>query len=204
MEQLVSLYERWLHVPRWQKWIVIVLLGVVLAALLYYFQVAPLKEELSRKQREIESLTLTVNRLRVVEKRKSLLLKELEELRKQIKQIESRLPTGKEEVSQILRSITGADSGMSIKLIKREDVKRHKYYVEYPYRVVLLGTYPSFIRWCEKLSKANRIINFGDMRIEALQPVGEKKRGRSKQKEEVPRGASVKAELEIKAFTLTE
>lgn len=203
MEQLISLYERWLHVPRWQKWIVIVLLGIVLAALLYYFQIAPLKEELSRKQRKIESLTLTVNRLRVVEKRKALMLKELEELKKQIKEIESRLPTGREEVSQILRSITDADSGMSIKLIKRENVKKHRYYIEYPYKVVLLGTYPSFIKWCEKLSKANRIINFGDMKIESLHPVGESKRGRTKQ-EEVPKGASVKAELEIKAFTLTE
>lgn len=203
MEQLISLYERWLHVPRWQKWIVIVLLGIVLAALLYYFQIAPLKEELSRKQRKIESLTLTVNRLRVVEKRKALMLKELEELKKQIKEIESRLPTGREEVSQILRSITDADSGMSIKLIKRENVKKHRYYIEYPYKVVLLGTYPSFIKWCEKLSKANRIINFGDMKIESLQPVGESKRGRTRQ-EEVPKGASVKAELEIKAFTLTE
>ena len=203
MEQLVSLYERWIHTPRWQKWIAIVLLGVVLFALIYYFKIAPLKEELNRKKREIETLTLTVNRLRVVERRRVLLSRELEELRKQIQEIESKLPTGKEEVSQILRSITDADSGMSIKLIKREAVKRHRYYVEYPYKVELFGTYTGFIKWCERLSKANRIINFGDIKIKSLNPVSGK-RQMTIRESEAPKGATIEADLKIKAFTLTE
>lgn len=202
MEQLISLYERWLHVPRWQKWILILIFGFLLTALIYYFQIAPLKEELNRKNQEIESLTLTVNRLKIVEKRRQLLVKELENLNKQIEQIESRLPTGREDVSQIIKSITDADSGMVVKLIERQTEKRHRYYIEFPYKVELIGNYPDFIRWCERLSKANRIINFGDMKIESIYSL---KRGwQGSQKHFIPKGSTIKATLKIKAFTLTE
>lgn len=202
MEQLVSLYERWLHIPRWQKWIVIFIFALILTGLIYYFKISSLKEELARKKQEIESLTLTVNRLKVVEKRKQLLLKELEELNKQIEQIESKLPTGKEDVSQIIKSITDADSGMVIKLIKKESPRSHRYYVEYPYKVELIGNYPSFINWCEKLSKANRIINFGNIELKSLYTFKDGWSG--KRKGELPKGATLEATLEIKAFTLTE
>lgn len=202
MEQLISFYERWLHVPRWQKWIIILIFGVILTVLIYYFKIAPLKEELDRKNQEVESLTLTVNRLKIVEKRKQLLIKELEELNKQIEQIESKLPTGKEDVGQIIKSITDADSGMVIKLIERKFPKSHRYYIEYPYKVELIGNYPSFIHWCEKLSKANRIINFGNMELKSLYTSKETRIGEGKK--EIPKGATLEATLEIKAFTLTE
>ncbi len=201
MEQLVSLYERWLHVPRWQKWIIILIFGVFLTVLIYYFKIVPLKEELNRKNQEIESLTLTVNRLKIVEKRKQLLMKELDELNKQIQQIESKLPTGNEDVSQIIRSITDADSGMVIKLIEKEPQRSHRYYIEYPYKVKLIGSYPNFIKWCERLSRANRIINFGNMKLESLYISNARS---ERENRAIPKGATIKATLEIKAFTLTE
>ncbi len=200
MDQIVSFYEKWIQLPRWQKWLLILLLGMVLMLLIYYFKILPMKETLEKKRREARSLALTVNRLKLVEKRKSLLMKELEELRKRIKEIEEKLPSGKEEVSQIIRTITTSDSGMVIKSIQRERTKSHRYYVEYPYRVELLGTYPSYIHWCEKLSRANRIINFGPMRIEAVQ-TSEKQ---ASKKKAFPSRATIKITLEVKAFTLLE
>lgn len=203
MEQLVSLYERWIHIPRWQKWIVFLLIGVLLSFLIYYFQIIPLKKELKNKKQQIESLTLTVNKLKVVEKRRELLMKELNQLNNRIKQIESKLPTGNEDVSQIIKSITDADSGMVIKLIEKRAEKRHRYYIEYPYSVELIGSYPNFIRWCEKLSKANRIINFGDMDIKSIYASKVNWRGKQNRKT-IPESATIRVNLKIKAFTLTE
>ena len=201
MEQLVSLYERWILIPRWQKWIIFLLIGLLLSFLIYYFQIAPLKKRLNREKQQIEALTLTVNRLKVVEKRRKILLKELDQLTNRIKQIESKLPTGNEDVSQIIKSITDADSGMVIKLIERRAVRKHRYYIEFPYEVVLIGNYPNFIKWCEKLSKANRIINFGDMKIESIYSPGS---GRTKDQQALPENVTIRANLKIKAFTLTE
>ena len=193
MEQLSSIYEKWLHLPRWQKWILIALIGVLVFFGYYYLKVVPLKEELQSKQRQVERLRLTVSKLKAIERRKKDIEKEIEELNKKIAQIESKLPTGKEEVSQIIKSITSAaDSQMVIALIKKEKQENQKYYVAYPYKVELIGTYPNFIRWCEKLSRADRIINFGDMKITSLS---------EKKKKEYP-GATVDVEMSIKAFTL--
>jgi len=193
MEQLSSIYEKWLHLPRWQKWIVITLIGILVFLGYYYAKVTPLKEELQSKQRQVERLRLTVSKLKAIERRKKEIEKEIEELTQKIAQIESKLPTGKEEVSQIIKSITSAaDSQMVITLIKKEKQENKKYYIAYPYRVELVGTYPNFIRLCEKLSGADRIINFGEMKISALP---------KKKKEKYP-GATVGVEMSIKAFTL--
>ena len=200
MDQLISLYERWIHVPRWQKWILILLLGAVVGIFIYYFKIVPLKEVLKQKQNQAESLALTINRLKLVEKRKELLLKELEDLRNKIQQIEAKLPSGKEEVSQIVKSITDSDSGMVIKSIRREESVRHRYYIEYPYQIELIGTYPKYIEWCEKLSKADRIINFGSMKLKSISKVGSKGRRDTK----IPKDATVDIVLKIKAFTLME
>lgn len=201
MEQLISLYEKWIHIPRWQKWIILILISVLLFLFIYYSQTVPLQQELNRKRQQIESLTITINRLRVVKKRKALLMKELDQLNNQIKQIESKLPTGKEDVSQIIKSITDADSGMIIESIERKVPKKHKYYVEYPYTVRLIGNYPSFIKWCERLSKANRIINFGDMKIQSIYS---SRSSRGKSQNLIPKNATIKVTLQIKAFTLME
>lgn len=202
MKWLSELYNRWFAIPRWKKWMAVFLLAAVGSSIFFYYRILPLKKELKRKQKEISTLTLTVKRTELFKKRRSLILKELEKLRQQIKQIESKLPTGKEDVEQIVRSITYADSGMVIESITRESIRKHKYYIEYPYKVVLVGTYPNFIRWCEKLSQANRIINFGDMKIEALQPI--KARTRKFLSKGVPKNATIRVELKIKAFTLAE
>lgn len=196
MDQLISLYERWLHVPRWQKWILILLLGFIAGILIYYFKIVPLKQTLKQKQSQVESLTLTVNKLKLVEKRKELLLKELEDLRNKIQQIEAKLPSGKEEVSQIVKSITDSDSGMVIKSIKREEPVKHRYYIEYPYRIELIGTYPRYIEWCEKLSKSDRIINFGSMKLKSV--------SKSEKNAKIPKDATVDIVLKVKAFTLME
>ncbi|WP_456456647.1 type 4a pilus biogenesis protein PilO [Thermovibrio sp.] len=194
MDFLVSLYERWLNLARWQKWVIIVFVGIFLFSTLYYVKVKPLKEELVRKETEVARLKLIVTRLKVVKKRKKKLEEEIGKLNKEIVKIESKLPTGKEEVSQILRSITDADSGMEILSIKRMSPKNRKYYTEYPYKVELKGNYPDFVKWCEKLSKANRIINFGTIEVKAIPLKEVEKEGNYRD--------TVKVKLDIKAFTL--
>ncbi len=194
MEFLVNLYERWLNLSRWQKWTVITVLGILLFAILYYIKIKPLNETLLKKEREVARLKLLVSKLQIVEERKKALEKEIAKLREEIAQVELKLPTGKEEVSQIIKSITDADSGMEILSIKRMEPRDKKYYREYPYKVELKGNYPDFVKWCEKLSQANRIINFGTIEVRAL-PLSEVERDRNYKD-------TVKVRLDVKAFTL--
>ena len=190
MEQLGNIYEKWMEIPRWQKWILLVLVGAFLFGVLYYFRIEPLKREILAKQRQLDSLALSVSRLKTFEKRREKIKREIENLQGQITAIETKLPSGKEEVSQILRSITNADSGMVISFIKREKPLSKKYYDIFPYTVQLVGTYPNLVHWCEKLSKANRIINFGDISIVEYH--------NNKKKQPY----TIVATLKLKAFTL--
>ena len=118
--------------------------------------------------------------------------KEINALKKELETIEEKLPTGKEEVSKIIRSISDADSRVTVVSIKRSSPVSKKYYVEIPYNVELKSTYPQFVRWCEKLSKSDRIINFGDLSIRAAKP----------EREENTENHTINVSLQIKAFNL--
>jgi len=195
--EVSGLVEKWNQMPRWQKWIVALLSGALIFGALYWFKVQPLKEQLAVKKQQAERLALVVSKLRAVEKRKEKLEKEIEELNQQIAQIEAKLPTGKEEVSQILKSITDADSGMVITSIVRGKEEDREYYIAYPYRVKLKGKYPNFVAWCERLSQADRIINFGGIEVKSLQEEEE-----LEPTEEKAQDYTIETTLEIKAFTL--
>ena len=195
MEFLISLYERWGEIPRWQKWLIISAIGIVIFALLYYIRIVPLQDTLEAEKRRMESLSLVVNRLKTIEKRKIDLEKTIQKLERRIKRLESELPSGKEEVSKIIKSISDADSGVQVVSIVRGAPVEKKYYVEIPYSLQLKATYPEFISWCEKLSRANRILNFGDISLKALSTDSEK------EKQENERFTTL-IDLQIKAFNL--
>ncbi|WP_163327733.1 type 4a pilus biogenesis protein PilO [Desulfurobacterium thermolithotrophum] len=193
MESLINFYEKWLEIPRWQRWFIIIILAAFLLWVLYFLRIIPLKEQLLTEKRKLESLESTVNRLKIAKKRKDKLEREITTLRKELSIIESKLPTGKEEVSKIIRSISDADSGVTIVSIQRKPPINKKYYVEIPYKIELKGTYPQFIHWCENLSKANRILNFGNFSINSIDNL-EKEKKKTKY--------TVNVNLEIKAFSL--
>ncbi len=165
MEFLIAFYEKWIETPRWQKWLLILCIGFLFFALLYYSRIVPLQEDLVNHKKRLDSLVLTVNKLKTIEKRKDKVQRAISELEKKIEKIERQLPTGKEEVAKIIRSIQKADSGVLVLAIKRKNPQKKKYYIEYPYEIFLLSKYPDFITWCEKLSSADRIITFGDINI---------------------------------------
>jgi type IV pilus assembly protein PilO len=201
MEHLSSLYERWVNLARWQKWLIIAAVGVITFLALFAFRVKPLKEELVYKESQVESLSSNLNRLKVIERRRDTLKREIERLEREIEKIESMLPTGEERVSQILNSITGADSGMLLLSVKKEPELSTKYYLIHPYTVKLLGNYPSFVKWCERLSRSSRIFNFEGIQIHSTNPT--KLHGvRESQKGQAPPQYTIWAEVKLNAFTL--
>jgi len=210
MEAINSLYERWNQLPRWQRWLLSILAGLILFFALRYFLINPTLQELEAKRKVKEQLQLTVSRLKIVEKNKEKLDREIAELTQKIEEIENQLPTGKEEVSQIIRTITADTDGIVLESIRRKGERKKEktrgkkgkktvekkvqkpeketYYREYTYEVNLKGTYPTFVKWCEAVSQAERILDFGNLEVKAL--------------EKPEDGYTVEAKVELKAFTL--
>ncbi|SMP04601.1 type IV pilus assembly protein PilO [Desulfurobacterium pacificum] len=197
MEALRSIYERIKEIPRWQRWIAIIIIGGILYLLLYSTQITPLKENLQRLEKNRNTLLLSVNRLKAVEKRRNVLKQEIAKLENEIRSLESKLPTGTEKVDEIIKSISSADSQMKIMSIKRSNPTQKKYYVETPYQITMIGTYPHFLRWCEKLSKANRILAFGNISIKAIQRTGEVGTDKNSSTKD-----TIQVDMKIKAFNL--
>jgi type IV pilus assembly protein PilO len=192
MESLISVYERWAEIPRWQKWLIIMSIASVLFLTLYFLRITPLSEQLAVEKKKLESLSLTVSKLKIVRKKRRKLEKEVNNLKKELVSIETKLPAGREDVSKIIRSISRADSGVTVVSIKRGSPVSKKYYVEVPYNIELESTYPQFVHWCEKLSKSDRIINFGNLSIRANRSGSGKGMG----------NYTISVNLQIKAFNL--
>jgi len=192
MESLISVYERWAEIPRWQKWLIIMSIASVLFLTLYFLRITPLSEQLAVEKKKLESLSLTVSKLKIVRKKRRKLEKEVNNLKKELVSIETKLPAGREDVSKIIRSISRADSGVTVVSIKRGSPVSKKYYVEVPYNIELESTYPQFVHWCEKLSKSDRIINFGNLSIRANRTRSGKDMG----------NYTISVNLQIKAFNL--
>jgi len=188
MELYERFQERWELIPRWQKWFGFITFLFILYFLIYIQQIKPKQQKVALLKQQLTQLSLKVNRLRTIERRKVLLEKKLKSLNSKIEALETKLPTGKEEVSKIIKSITDSDSGVRVDYIERKSPVEKKYYVEIPYLLNLSFKYPDFISWCEKLSTTDRIINFSDMTL-----VSSKKKGEP---------YTVKAKLTIKAYNL--
>ena len=200
MELWEDLKERWELIPRWQKWLGFVILLCFAYYLVYIQQISPKRQRMQVLGKQLGQLTLKVNRLKAVEKRKQALEKEIKELTLKIEALESKLPTGKEEVSKIIKAVTKANSHVRIDYIERKSPAQKQYCVEVPYLLKLSFNYPDFIAWCEKLSSVDRIINFSDMVLVSSMDYGAKTKGK-KQKTENEQ-FTVRATLTIKAFNL--
>ncbi len=152
---------------------VIVFLIILLIWLFaYYKRVIPAKAQLRARENQLSSLRQSVNRLRVVKAQKKKFDEEFANVQRKLSNVQSKLPKGKEEVGQIIRTIVGNDAKIRIDSIVRKNPINKKYYVEVPYVVSLSTNYPSFVEWCDKLMKANRIINFGNISINSYSEKG--------------------------------
>ncbi len=164
---LISIYERWTEIPRWQRWLVIISAIFVLFLVIYFLRIVPLNEQLLVERERLESLRQTVNKLRVVRIKKEKLEKEIGNLEKELSSVERKLPSGKEEVNRIICSISKANSRVTVVSLKRGSPVDREYYVEVPYSIELKTTYPEFVHWCERLFRSNRIVSFDRLSIRA-------------------------------------
>ncbi|OMH41269.1 type 4a pilus biogenesis protein PilO [Desulfurobacterium indicum] len=207
---LDDLKDRWAEIPKWQKWIAYVVV-LIIAAYVYKMNVIdPINLKIEQLKRQISQKRVKVTRLLAVEKRRNELKKEIDELEAKIAALEIKLPTGNEEVSDIIKSIAKNTGNTEIGLIKRGKEQNKEYYNQIDYTVVMKTRFPNFIAWCESLVKANRIMTFGDMSMVGLTPEKKKMtieklfkgKEQKKEKEYYSYKYTVQVNLNLNAYTL--
>ncbi|WP_456438438.1 type 4a pilus biogenesis protein PilO [Desulfurobacterium sp.] len=202
--------ERWSEIPKWQKWIAYI---VILIIILYVYKmnvIDPLNMKIEQLNRQISQKRVQVARLLAVEKRRNELKKEIVNLKSRIAALEAKLPTGREEVSGIIKSIAKNTGNTEIGLIRRGKEQSKEYYNQIDYTVVMKTRFPNFISWCKSLVKANRIMTFGDMSMVGLAPEKKKMtvekivngKRQKKEKEYYSYKYTVQVNLNLNAYTL--
>ena len=205
MEYLYRLYDYWARIPRWQKWIVIAIIGALVFASYYFLRVIPLKKTLEAERKEVQSMSTIITELKAIERKKADLGKIIRNLEKEIEKTRAKLPSGEEDVSDIIKSISSKSGGVNILSIERGAPVDKQYYIETPYTVEMETTYPDFLRWCEKLSQTSRIFNFGDITLTSATPSGKSSAGKTtagKKSKKNPKAYTLHVKLQIKAFSL--
>ncbi|WP_456397655.1 type 4a pilus biogenesis protein PilO [Desulfurobacterium sp.] len=205
-----DLKDRWAEIPKWQKWIAYVVLLILVAYIYKMNVIDPINLRIEQLNRQVAQKRVKVTRLLAIEKRRDELKKEIAELEAKIAALETKLPTGNEEVSGIIKSIAKNTGNMEIGLIKRGKEQSKEYYNQIDYTVVMKTRFPNFITWCENLTKANRIMTFGDMSMVGLAPEKKKmtieklvnNKKQKKEKEYYSYRYTVQVNLNLNAYTL--
>ncbi|SNR78609.1 type 4a pilus biogenesis protein PilO [Desulfurobacterium atlanticum] len=190
-----DLKERWAEIPKWQKWIGYLILLFVVAFVYKMNVIDPINQKIAILSNQVNRKKARVAKLKLVEKRRDILKKEISKLEEEISKLEAKLPTGKEDVSNIIKSVAQDTGTIRIDLIQRGREETKKYYTKIGYSVVMSTRYPNFIKWCEHIVSAKRVLTIGDLSMVALDPVKKKVEERTDDK-------TVKKEVYLYPYTV--
>ncbi len=165
-----AIRDRWETIPKWQKWIAYAVLLLILSGIFFKLSIQPKLVKRDILSQEVASYRTRVAQLRIIEQRKKALEKEIARLKEKTKQIEKVLPTGKEDVGTIIKTISENATGLEVIEIQRGKPIEKKYYEQIPYKITLNARYPEFVKWCERLMKADRILTLGKFNIKSRVP----------------------------------
>jgi len=133
------------------------------------------------KIKELEGELEKVEQELSIAKRKA---NELPKVEKQIKKAEAEFKIAKralpekEEIPQLLTDIThkGQDSGLEFVSFTPGLEKKQDFYSDIPIEIEVFGRYHSYVLFCDKIARLNRIVNVKDIQI-SRKPKKKKKDG---------------------------
>ena len=159
--------------PAAAKVVVSLVPALVISVLVIMFLVVPKNKETKRLNAEItkQENQIAIDQVKVA--RLAALRVENEKLKKRMEELKVQLPEEK-EVSSLLKQVSdlGIRSGLKIMSWKPEAKKDHPsgMIVEIPVAVDMSGSYHNLGRFCSGLTKFNRIVNIGDIKISDPKP----------------------------------
>jgi len=152
-----------------------VVLTVVLVLAGFYVPGLPLttvRTQLESAQAEVKPLESDVQNLRVYKQRRAELQTEMDALQKQLATLQTIVPEDKETDQFILMVQRSAlSSGVSLRSLVAGTVSQKPFYFEMPFAVEADGPYYAVLDFFARLGRLSRIINVGDLKLAALNPV---------------------------------
>lgn len=150
-----------------------ILPSVIITAIVVIFLILPKDKEIRRLNAEITKQENEIAKDQAKAAKLDILKKENERLQRRLDELKLQLPEER-EVSGLLRQVSdlGIKSGLKIILWKPEQKKDHPSGIIYeiPVNVELSGSYHNLGVFFSSLTKLNRIVNIGDIKLTDPKP----------------------------------
>jgi type IV pilus assembly protein PilO len=164
--------EKLFKLPLYQRFLLLfVVLGLLVAAFVYFLY-NPAREELVKRQAELDRLQVQLQEKQRIANNLPRFKAEYEQMQKQLVLALNELPNQK-EIPSLLKSIAGLarDNGLEVLLFKPEKEAVKQFYAEVPVSLALRGTYHQMAFFCQAVSRLARIVNVVDIKLTKPQMV---------------------------------
>jgi len=160
MEQLAKL-------PKWGQWLVVLIIGLVIVGVVYYFLVKPKNEEIVRLNRDIEALASKIRQGKEAQRRIDELNRQISMILKDLEVFKSIIPLDP-QTGRLLRAFQSfaRDQNLGISEISPQKVKEQEHYSEQPYKMLVSGGYHDIALFFDKIAHMRRIVNINHLKME--------------------------------------
>ena len=146
-------------------------ISVLFVIVFYYYFYGDMSARISTVNDELQSLQNDINKGHVMEAKRAEFQQEIERLNQKLETLKRILPE-RQEVDDILRKLQGlaAESNLNITHFTPGAESRQEFYIQWPIKIEITGTYHNLAMFFDKIGKFSRIFNVYDLAISAVSP----------------------------------
>jgi len=181
------------NIPKKQKIVLAAIAGIGVIAFYVLVLMQPLWNQKTDLEGQLQKLQSDLNQRRIIASNQPKLEAEIKELEKQLEAALVKLPEEK-EIPTLLTQVNtlGQQSGLEFQLFRPGQPVKKGFYAEVPIEIRVEGTYHTLGAFLDRVSKLERIVNVGDLKITPLTA------------QQQQRGRTISAEFKATTFTFLE
>lgn len=189
----LDLKSMFANVPPRQRYLLAGVLGVGILAAYVYLLMLPLWESKGRLETELQKIQADLDQKRLIAANRPKLEQEIKALERQLEAALVKLPEEK-EIPRLLTQVNtlGQQHGLEFLLFRPGASVKKGFYAEVPIDIRVEGEYHSLGAFLDRVSKLERIVNVGDLKIAPLPA------------QRPPGGRTIVADFKATTFTFLE
>lgn len=189
----LDLKSMFANVPPRQRYLLAGVLGVGILAAYVYLLMLPLRESKGRLETELQKIQADLDQKRLIAANRPRLEQEIKALERQLEAALVKLPEEK-EIPRLLTQVNtlGQQNGLEFLLFRPGASVKKGFYAEVPIDIRVEGEYHSLGAFLDRVSKLERIVNVGDLKIAPLPA------------QRPPGGRTIVADFKATTFTFLE
>ncbi len=189
----LDLKSMFANVPPRQRYLLAGVLGVGILAAYVYLLMLPLRESKGRLETELQKIQADLDQKRLIAANRPRLEQEIKALESQLEAALVKLPEEK-EIPRLLTQVNtlGQQNGLEFLLFRPGASVKKGFYAEVPIDIRVEGEYHSLGAFLDRVSKLERIVNVGDLKIAPLPA------------QRPPGGRTIVADFKATTFTFLE